>query len=122
MRGSSPILIERDPARAFFLCLIVLAQLFLPTAFERAHAKQIDGCVALGSASDDGKSPAHDHSQQCAHCRPEAVALPAPMALPQVTVALVREVAAEHSRHTVSEAALRPLPPPRGPPVAASVA
>src|SRR5262245_23977921 len=34
---------QRDPIRALFLCLIVMAQLLMPSAFAQALAAQADG-------------------------------------------------------------------------------
>ena len=120
MRRSSPRLLQRDPARAFFLCLLVLAQLLLPSAFARAQAMQPDACVSLSTSDDNGKSSTHDHTQQCAHCRPQAVTLASPIAHPQIAIAAIFEVEAQHADQAISEAAVQTLPPPTGPPAAAT--
>ena len=118
MPRSSQHLIRRDPARALFLCLMVLVQLLLPTAFTWAQSSQADTCVTAGNGG-AGKSPAHDHTQQCAHCRPEALNLAAPVAHPRISVVIVGEVAAQNADHAIIEVLVRPLPPPTGPPIAA---
>jgi hypothetical protein len=105
---------QRDPLRAVFLCLAVLVQLLLPAAIEPARAKGVDGCIALGG--DSGKAPAHAHDQQCAHCRPHAIALAAPAAHPVIASVAALERSALHASHAVVEVPARPLPPPTGPP------
>jgi len=123
MRRSSPHslqnnrAIQRDPARAFFLCLLVLAQMLLPSAVARAHVEQTPGCVALSAGGDDGKSPGHDHPQQCAHCRPEVLIQAPPVGHPTVAILPARDVEALHCEQSMWEAALQILPPPRGPPI-----
>jgi hypothetical protein len=105
---------QRDPLRAVFLCLAVLIQLLLPAAFEPAHAKGVDGCIALGG--DAGKAPAHAHDQQCAHCRPQAITLAAPTAHPEIASVAALERLALHADYAVVEVSAGPLPPPTGPP------
>jgi hypothetical protein len=98
---------------------MVLAQLLLPSVFERARASQESHCVALGSTAGAGKAPkqsTHAHGQECAHCRPQAVVLSAPLPHPEIVDAPAFETAARHSEPTVLEVALQSLPPPTGPP------
>jgi hypothetical protein len=105
-----------------FLCLVVLAQMLLPTAFAEARASEGDRCAVIGNASQSGKSKqtAHAHGQECAHCRPQAVFLAAPVAHPQVAVSSASEVAPPPGDDRCVVAALRVVPPATGPPAPVS--
>jgi hypothetical protein len=114
-----PASAQQDPLRATFLCLIVLAQLLLPSMFERARAAEDVGCVGADSTVQAGKASkpsTHAHAQECAHCRPQMVVLGAPTAHPEIAVAPAFETTAQHGARAMIEAALQALPPPTGPP------
>jgi len=121
MSRFSPASTSRDPFRAVFLCLLVLAQMLLPPVFAQARASQADGCVSLVSgASESGKASKqipHAHSQECAHCRPQAMVLMAPAQHPDVTVAPAFAVEIARADVTGIETRHLPLPPATGPPV-----
>jgi hypothetical protein len=101
-----------------FLCLVVLAQLLLPTAFERARAAEIGGCAALTNAAtgDQDKQSGHAHGQECPQCLPQAVALAAPLPHPEVSVVPALETMVAHGESAAASVMIKPLPPPTGPP------
>lgn len=108
----------RDPLRAVFLCLVVLVQLLMPTAVAQARAAQGDGCVGLSSVAPDTakKQIPHAHGQECAHCRPQALVLAAPIAHPQIAVAPAFVTSIAHGETAEMGAPSKPLPPATGPP------
>jgi hypothetical protein len=109
----------RDPLRAVFLCLVVLVQLLMPTVVAQARAAQGEGCVGLSSVAPDAakKQIPHAHGQECAHCRPQALVLAAPIAHPQITVAPAFVMSIAHGKGAETNAPPKPLPPATGPPV-----
>ena len=107
---------SRDPMRAVFLSLLVLAQLLLPAAFERAGAAAPQQVCLAQSGGAPTKAPAHAHDQ-CAQCCPQQSPTLFPATGPEATpvhgnisplprVSLARSVRFES----------RGLPPPTGPP------
>jgi hypothetical protein len=114
----------RDPMRAVLLSLLVLAQLLLPTAFERVHASVPQlGCLAHSGGMDDpGKAPAHSHDQCTQCCLQHAPSLfpvtgPKPLfGLGNFSLAL--RVTLQGDTRIVS----RCLPPPTGPPALVQIA
>ena len=114
---------SHDPLRALFLCLVVVAQLLLPSVAARASVAQDKGCVTLGTSADAGKGSkqSHLHGQECAHCRPQAVVLAAPIAHPEIAVAPALASAPTHQDPAVVVALLQPLPPATGPPALSSI-
>ncbi|MBI1210803.1 MAG: hypothetical protein GC190_05025 [Alphaproteobacteria bacterium] len=109
---------QRDPVRAVFLTLVVLAQLILASTCAVVRAADANSCASITGFSEAGKSKqsAQLHGQQCAHCRPQLAVLAAPIEHPELAVAAAFKAHIALDDVEAVAVALEPLPPPTGPP------
>jgi len=103
--------------RAVVLALAVMAQMFLPAIVLRADAAAGELCLTRTDGSNSGKSSAHRHAQQCAHCRlQDCASLTPPSAAAIVAESVGSADAPVKNAPWAPPPRHRAQPPPTGPP------